>query len=60
MNEKARLKMALEELFKTPTGEQGSIVLPQPWSKPAEDYGSRPPIGRRGRKGRSRWISDSR
>lgn len=40
MNDKAWLKMALEELFKTPIGEQGSIVLPQPPEHAAEDFGS--------------------
>lgn len=37
MNEKAWLKMALEELFKTPIGEQGSIVLQE---QAAEDFGN--------------------
>lgn len=40
MNEKDWLKMALEELFKTPIGEQGSIVLSQPLEQAAEDFGS--------------------
>lgn len=53
MNEKTWLKMALEELFKTPIGEQGSIVLPQPLEQAAEDIGSWPLIGQTDRKGRS-------
>lgn len=39
MNEKAWLKMALKDLFKTPIGEQGSVVQPQPLEQTAEDFG---------------------
>lgn len=60
MNEKSWLKMALKELFKTPIGEQGSIVLLKPLEQAAEDFGSWPLIGQSDRKGRSEWISDRR
>lgn len=58
MNRKAWLKMALEELFKNFTGEQGSIVLPQPLQRVAEDFGRSPLIGQPERKGRSEGVSD--
>lgn len=51
MNEKAWLKMALEKLFKTLIGEQGSIVLPQPLKQAAENFGRWPLIGQQDRKG---------
>lgn len=60
MNEKTWFKMALKELFKTPIGEQGSIVWPQPLEKAAEDFERWPLIGQWDRKGRSEWISDRR
>lgn len=50
--------MALEELFKNFTGEQGSIVLPQPLQRVAEDFGGSPLIGQPERKGRSEGVSD--
>jgi len=39
MNEKAWLKMALEELFKTLIGKQGSIVQHNPWSRQQKTLG---------------------